>query len=77
LIGATARDHPTMLVSFGSPYLLNQLPGFAGGFLLAWGDSPTAEGAVARALAGGAPISGVLPITLDASHPRGGGIRIP
>jgi beta-N-acetylhexosaminidase len=77
LIGATARDHPTMLVSFGSPYLLNQLPGFAGGVLLAWGDSPTTEGAVARALASGAPISGVLPITLDAGHPRGGGIRIP
>jgi beta-N-acetylhexosaminidase len=77
LIGASAQARPTMLVSFGSPYLLNQLPGFAGGLLLAWGDSPTAEGAVGRALTGAAPISGTLPITLDASHPRGSGIRIP
>lgn len=77
LIGRTARDHRTMLVSFGSPYLLSQLPGFAGGFLLAWGDSPAAEGAVARALTGGAPITGTLPITLDAAHPRGAGIRVP
>lgn len=77
LIGLTARDHPTMLVSFGSPYLLGQLPGFAGGFLLAWGDSPAAEGAVARALTGGAAITGTLPITLDAGHPRGTGIRVP
>jgi beta-N-acetylhexosaminidase len=77
LIGGTARDHPTMLVSFGSPYLLSQLPGFSGGFLLAWGDSPAAEGAAARALTGSAPITGTLPITLDAGHPRGTGIRIP
>jgi beta-N-acetylhexosaminidase len=77
LIGATSRDRPTMLVSFGSPYLLAQLPGFTGGFLLAWGDSPTTEGAVARALTGSAPITGTLPITLDPEHPRGGGIQIP
>jgi beta-N-acetylhexosaminidase len=76
LIGATPASHPTMLVSFGSPYLLRQLPAFAGGFLLAWNDNLATEGAVARALSGAAPITGTLPITLDPDRPRGSGIRI-
>jgi beta-N-acetylhexosaminidase len=76
LIGAVARARPTMLVSFGSPYLLNQLPGFAGGYLLAWAGSLATERAAADALTGNSPITGTLPITLDAAHPRGAGIRV-
>jgi beta-N-acetylhexosaminidase len=76
LIGPTAGSHATMLVSFGSPYLLRQLPGFGGGFLLAWNDNLATEGAVARALTAAAPVTGTLPITLGPDQPRGFGIRV-
>jgi len=76
LIGAVARTRPTMLVSFGSPYLLGQLPDFAGGYLLAWSGNLATERAAADALTGHAPVTGALPITLDAAHPRGTGIRV-
>jgi beta-N-acetylhexosaminidase len=76
LMMATPGTRPTMLVSFGSPYLLQQLPGFSGGYLIAWNDVLATERAVGRALAGGAPITGRLPISLGAGYPRGGGIRV-
>ncbi len=76
LIGRTAATRPTMLVSFGSPYLLGQLPGFAGGYLIAWSSNLATERAAARALTGRAPITGRLPITLDAAHPIGSGIVV-
>jgi beta-N-acetylhexosaminidase len=77
LILTTAAARPTILVSFGSPYLLNQLPGYAGGYLLAWSDSDATERAAANALTGGAPILGRLPVTISATHGRGHGILIP
>lgn len=77
LIQATAAAKPTMLVSFGSPYLLNQLPGYRGGYLLAWSDADATERAAARALTGRAPITGRLPVTLSPDHARGYGIRVP
>ncbi|MDH3497569.1 MAG: glycoside hydrolase family 3 protein [Gemmatimonadota bacterium] len=76
LIGATAATRPTMLVSFGSPYLLGQLPRFAGGYLIAWSNNLATERATARALTGRAPITGRLPITLEAGHPIGSGIVV-
>jgi beta-N-acetylhexosaminidase len=77
LLRTTAVDRPTALVSFGSPYLLAQLPGFPGTYLIAWNGSSASERAAAMALAGAAPISGRLPISLDAAHPRGTGVQIP
>jgi beta-N-acetylhexosaminidase len=76
LILTTARARPTLLVSFGSPYLLHQLPGFTGGYLIAWTDVLATERAVGRAVAGAAPITGQLPISLGPGFPRGSGIRI-
>ena len=76
LILATDRQRPTLLVSFGSPYLLSQLPGYAGSYLLAWSDAPATERGVARALSAGAPITGKLPITLGPKYPRDYGITI-
>jgi len=67
---------PTVLVSFGSPYLLKQLTSFDGAYLLAWNAVAANERAVARALAGGAPIAGKSPITLSDRFPRGYGISI-
>jgi beta-N-acetylhexosaminidase len=75
LVDSTARLQPTVLVSFGSPYLLSQAPGVQG-FLLAWAARPINEQAVAAALTGRADISGRLPITLDPALPVGGGLRM-
>ncbi len=77
LITRTDRRRPTILVSFGSPYLLSQLRGFRGSYLLAWQTVPAAERAVAAALAGDAPIQGVLPITLSDQFPRGHSVQVP
>ena len=77
MIGRTARERPTALVSFGSPYLLAQLPDFRGSYLVAWNGVSAAERATALALTGAAPITGTLPITLDPAHARGWGIQVP
>jgi len=74
---ATAPRRLTVVASLGSPYLLAQMPGYASGYLLAWSDSPATERAVARALAGLAPVTGRLPITLSPEYPRGFGIALP
>lgn len=74
LIVETQDRRPTVLAALGSPYLLNQLTDFAGGYLLAWADFEATERATARALAGRAPITGRLPITLSEEYPRGFGI---
>lgn len=76
LIQVTAAQKPTVLVSFGSPYLLSQVPDFRGAYLLAWSAAPAAERAVARALTGGAPIRGRSPVQLSPTLPRGTGIII-
>jgi len=76
LISMTERAKPSILASLGSPYLLNQIPGYTGAYLLAWSDFTATEHAVARALAGGAPITGHLPISLSERYPRGYGIQL-
>jgi hypothetical protein len=75
LIDSTARTRPTILVSFGSPYLLTQAPSVQG-YLLAWAGRTMNEQAVAAALTGQAAISGRLPISLDASTPIGAGLQL-
>jgi beta-N-acetylhexosaminidase len=76
LVLAAQRQKPTMVASLGSPYLLAQMPGYQGGYLLAWSDAPYTERAVARALAGQHRIGGTLPITLSPQYPRGHGIVV-
>jgi beta-glucosidase-like glycosyl hydrolase len=76
LVAATSAVKPTVLVSFGSPYLLRQIPSFAGAYLLAWHDVRSTERAVSQALVGAAPITGRLPITLSERFPRGFGITV-
>ena len=77
LVTRTALDHkPTALVSFGSPYLMSQFPSYPGVFLLAWNAIAANERAVANALAGNAPITGRLPITLSDRFGRGHGIIV-
>jgi beta-N-acetylhexosaminidase len=76
LIRETEPLRKTVLVSLGSPYLLNQVEGFDAGYLLAWSDFPATERAVALALVGAIPITGRLPITLSDEYPLGYGINV-
>jgi hypothetical protein len=52
-----------IVVAFGNPYLLQQLP-WIGTYLVAWGGFPVSQIAAARALTGAAAISGRLPISI-------------
>ena len=74
LIDSTSRQQRTLLVSFGSPYLIMQTPSVAS-YLLAWQSKPISERAVAAALAGETPISGHLPITIPGIAGYGFGIE--
>ncbi|MGH7559190.1 MAG: glycoside hydrolase family 3 N-terminal domain-containing protein [Gemmatimonadota bacterium] len=67
------RHAPVVLVSFGSPYLLDAWPG-AGTYLIAWGGQPILQRAAARALLGEADITGRLPVSLPPHHAAGEGL---
>ena len=58
---AAARK-PALLVSFGSPYIISQVPEVPA-YLIAWTSTPVSERAVANALHG-APITGRLPVAI-------------
>ncbi|HEX3868200.1 MAG TPA: hypothetical protein VHV78_15660, partial [Gemmatimonadaceae bacterium] len=61
---AMVRRHgKTVLVAFGNPYVLQQVPAVAT-YLVAWGGFPVSQTAAARALLGTAPITGRLPISI-------------
>jgi beta-N-acetylhexosaminidase len=62
LIDSSAGARPTVLVSFGSPYIVMETPRIRS-YLLAWAANPASERAAARALSG-APITGKLPIAI-------------
>jgi beta-N-acetylhexosaminidase len=72
-VEALVVRHPTVLISFGNPYLLSAFPE-AGSYLVAWGGREVSQGAAARALAGAAAISGRSPITIPGLHDRGEGL---
>jgi beta-N-acetylhexosaminidase len=57
------RGRKPIVVAFGNPYLLQQLP-WTGTYLVAWGGFPVSQVAAARALTGVAPITGRLPISI-------------
>jgi beta-N-acetylhexosaminidase len=67
-----------IVVSFGNPYLLQQIPAIPE-YVVAWGGFPGSQSAAARALLGVAPITGTLPISIPlasgmATIPFGTGI---
>jgi beta-N-acetylhexosaminidase len=72
LIGNKA---PVVGISFGNPYLLQSFPELRT-YLVAYGDMPSLQVAVARALGGQSDITGRLPISLPGLYPRGTGIQI-
>lgn len=66
---------PVVGISFGNPYLLQSFPGLRT-YMVAYGDMPSLQQAVARALMGEIDITGRLPISLPGLYPRGTGIQI-
>jgi beta-N-acetylhexosaminidase len=74
LIGGTARSQATVLLSLGNPYIISGLPE-VGSYLIGWRSNAVTERAVARALAGAAPITGRLPIGLPPRYSRGWGLQ--
>ena len=74
LIDSTAVAGPTVLVSEGTPYMVSETPRVTS-YLLAWAADPITERAVGRALAGAAPITGRLPISIPPRYTRGWGVQ--
>ena len=70
-----AAKSPIVGISFGNPYLLQSFPGLRT-YIVAYGDMPSLQQAVARALLGEIDITGRLPISLPGLYPRGTGIQI-
>ena len=66
---------PVVGISFGNPYLLQNFPALRT-YLVAYGDMPALQHAVARALKGEIDIGGRLPISLPGLYPRGTGIQL-
>ena len=75
LSAAIAAKKPIVGISFGNPYLLQSFPGLRT-YIVAYGDMPSLQQAVARALLGEIDVVGKLPISLPGLYPRGTGIQI-
>jgi len=75
LITATDAARPTVLVSLGSPYLLNQTPAVKS-YLIAWSGVRASERAVALALLGRVPITGHLPTRIPPDYGVGWGVKV-
>ncbi len=68
-----ARGRRPIVVAFGNPYLLIDIPGIPA-YLVAWGPSPASQQAAAQALAGTIGISGRLPTSIPPYAPIGAGL---
>jgi beta-N-acetylhexosaminidase len=67
---------PTVVTSFGNPYLLAALPE-APTYVIAWGDREVSQRAAARALFGLEAITGKLPISIPPLYDIGDGLERP
>ncbi|MFN2571306.1 MAG: glycoside hydrolase family 3 protein [Gemmatimonadales bacterium] len=76
LVTVTDSSKPVVLVSLGSPYLLNQTPTVKS-YLIAWSGVRAAERAAGRALLGYAPVHGTLPIRIPPAYGIGYGLTLP
>lgn len=66
---------PVIGISFGNPYLLQNFTGLRT-YVVAYGDMPSLQNAVGRALLGEIDITGRLPISLPGLYQRGTGIQL-
>lgn len=72
-----ARANPrTVVVSFGSPYLVRQFPGVAG-YLCAYSFSPLSQRAAVKVVFGELAPRGRLPVTIPGLFARGAGLPGP
>ena len=69
-----ASGKPVVAVSFGSPYLLRDVPALTT-YLCGYGPQALVQSAAVRALYGEAAIEGKLPVTIPGVAPRGTGLR--
>ena len=75
LADSVARTRNIVLVSLGSPYILQQSPSVAS-YLIGWTPNSVMEASVAKALAGVAAITGKLPISIPPLIPLGAGLEL-
>jgi len=73
LVEQSSVARPTLLISFGSPYLLTAIPD-APAYLIAWGDREVSQRAALAAVLGEQAITGRLPIPLPPFHALGEGL---
>ena len=73
LVAESASERPTVVVAFGSPYVLSAFP-TVGSYMVAWGDREVSQRAAIRALFGEEAIGGRLPIPLPPFHAMGEGV---
>jgi beta-glucosidase-like glycosyl hydrolase/CubicO group peptidase (beta-lactamase class C family) len=71
-----AAGRPVIVVSYGSPYLLQQVPGVPA-YLATYGWADSSQRAAISALFGEHPVTGTLPVTLPGLFPLGHGLKIP
>ena len=69
-----SRDARPLVISFGTPYLLQQIPAVPA-YMIAWGPSLVSQQAAARALLGSIPITARLPIRIPPLAAMGAGER--
>jgi beta-glucosidase-like glycosyl hydrolase len=74
LISRIPPEVETIAASFGSPYIVRDLPNIKT-YLCAYGIQPVMQQAVVAALFGEAPVTGKLPVTIPGLHKRGEGIE--
>ncbi|HEY7514230.1 MAG TPA: serine hydrolase, partial [Vicinamibacteria bacterium] len=67
---------PLVVVSFGSPYLLRQVPDVPV-YVAAYGGAESSQRAAVAALFGEYPVRGKLPVTLPGLYPYGHGLEVP
>lgn len=73
LVETSVAQRPTVLLSFGNPYLLASFP-TVGSYLVAWGDRDVSQRAALKAIFGEEAIGGRLPIPLPPFHAVGEGL---
>lgn len=73
LVASSVEARPTVLISFGNPYLLAAFP-TVGSYLVAWGDREVSQRAALEAVFGEEAIGGRLPIPLPPHHRIGEGL---
>ena len=67
---------PHVVVSFGNPYLISELPDVRA-YVLAWSGSEASQTAAAGALLGEFAVSGRTPTAIPPAYPVGAGIALP